>query len=228
MKTPRRIRWVVPVAILGVLVLSSNRASATSPSDTLREFFRQAVAVVDDPRTETHPQEALRKIRKMADTVFDVREAAPAALGPHWAVRSPAERDEFTLLFGHLLEQAYLNWVTSVIGGQRIHVRYEDEATHDAAALVKTTIQAKDGRSVSFDYRMTMRHGRWTIRDVIVDRVSLIENYRAQFKHVLATASYSTLIASMRAKTTDETVVSADLIESAAAAVGREVRSQGP
>ena len=227
MKTPRRTRWMVPVTILGVLVLSYSRASAISPSDTLREFFRQAVAVVDDPRTETHPQEALRTIRKMADTVFDVREAAPAALGPHWNARSLAEREEFTLLFGRLLEQAYLNWVTSLIGGQRIHIRYEDETTHDVAALVKTTIQAKDGRSVPFDYRMTMSQGRWTIRDVIVDRVSLIDNYRAQFKHLLATAPYSALIASMRAKTTDE-MVKANTIESAASAVGREGHSQAP
>src|SRR5713226_4618298 len=99
MKTPRRFRWMVPVAIFGILVFSWSRASAMSPSDTLREFFRQAVAVVDDPRTETHRQEALRKVRKMADTVFDVREAAPTALGPHWNARSPAEREEFTLLF---------------------------------------------------------------------------------------------------------------------------------
>src|SRR6266849_10381053 len=157
MKTPRRSRWVVPVAVLGILVLSCTRASAMSPTDTLREFFLQAVAVVDDPRTETHPQEALRKIRKMADTVFDVREAAPTALGPYWNARSPAEREEFTLLFRQLLEQAYLNWVTSLIGGQRVHIRYEDETTAGAAALIKTTIQAKDGRPVPFDYRMTMR-----------------------------------------------------------------------
>jgi phospholipid transport system substrate-binding protein len=218
---------MVPVAILGILVFSCSRASAMSPGDTLREFFRQAVAVVDDPRTETHPQEALRTIRKMADTVFDVREAAPAALGPHWAVRSPAEREEFTLLFGHLLEQAYLNWVTSLIAGQRIQIRYEGETTYGAAVVVRTTIQAKDGRSVPFDYRMMMSRGRWTIRDVIVDRVSLIDNYRAQFKRLLATAPYSALIASMRTKTSDETV-KARTIEPAASAVSREVRPQGP
>jgi phospholipid transport system substrate-binding protein len=228
MKTPRRSRWMVPVAILGILVCSCGRASAMSPSDTLREFFRQAVAVVDDPRTETHPQEALRKIRKIADTVFDVREAAPAALGPHWNARSPAEREEFSLLFRQLLEQAYLNLVTSLIGGQRIHIRYEDETTDGAAALVKTTIQAKDGRSVPFDYRMAVRQGRWTIRDVVVDRVSLIDNYRAQFKHVLATTPYSTLIASMRAKTSGDPVVSTRPAESATLAVGREGRSQSP
>jgi phospholipid transport system substrate-binding protein len=218
---------MVPVAILGILVFPCSRASAMSPGDTLRDFLRQAVAVVDDARTETHPQETLRKIRKMADTVFDVREAAPTALGPHWAVRSPAEREEFTLLFGHLLEQAYLKWVTSLIGGQRIQVTYEGEMTEGTVGVVRTTIQAKDGRSVPFDYRMVMSRGRWTIRDVIVDRVSLIDNYRAQFKRLLATAPYSALIASMRTKTTDETV-KVRTIEPAASAVGREVRPQGP
>jgi phospholipid transport system substrate-binding protein len=228
MKTPRRSRWMVAVAILGILVLSCTRASAMSPGDTLREFFRQAVAVVDDPRTEAHPEEALRKIRKMADTVFDVREAAPTALGPHWNARSPAEREEFTLLFGRLLEQAYLNVVTSLIGGRRINIRYEDETTDGTAALVKTTIQAKDGRSVPFEYRMTMRQGRWTIRDVIVERVSLIDNYRAQFKRVLASGPYSALVASMRAKTSNDTVVRAGTTDSATLAVGREGRSQAP
>jgi phospholipid transport system substrate-binding protein len=228
MKIPQRSRWLVPVAILGILLISCSRASALSPTDTLREFFRQAVTVVEDPRTETHPQEALRKIRKIADTVFDMREAAPAALGPHWNARSPAEREEFTRLFGHLLEQAYLKWITSLIGRQRIQIRYEDETRQGAAALVKTIIQAKDGRRVPFDYRMTMRQGRWTIRDVIVDGVSLIENYRAQFKHVLATAPYSALIASMRAKTTDDTAVSAGPTTAVKSAVRREVGSQGP
>jgi phospholipid transport system substrate-binding protein len=220
---------MVPVAILGILVFSCSRASAAmSPGDTLREFFRQAAAVVDDPRTQTHAQEALGKIRKMADAVFDVREAAPTALGPHWNARSPAEREEFTRLFGRLLEQAYVNLVTSMIGGRRIDIRYEDETTEGTTALVRTTIQAKDGRSVPFDYRMSMRQGRWTIRDVIVERVSLIDNYRAQFKHVLASAPYSALVASMRSKTSEDRVVRAGPPEPAPGAVGRESRSQAP
>jgi phospholipid transport system substrate-binding protein len=228
MKTPRGSRWIVPISVLGVLLFSSSRSSAASPSDTLREFLTQAIAVADDPRTETHPQEALRKIRQTADTIFDVREAAPAVLGPHWHARSPAERAEFTRVFGHLLEEAYLTWIKSLIGGHRIHITYEGETRNDAVAMVKTTIQAKGGRSVPFDYLMRMSHGRWTIRDVIVDRVSLIENYRAQFTHVLATTPYSALIASVRAKTTDDTVVRAGMIGPIASALGREVRSQAP
>ncbi len=55
---------------------------------------------------------------------------------------------------------------------------------------------------------------------------SLVDNYRAQFKDLFATASYSALIASKRAKTTDDTM-KVGTRESAACAVGREVPSQG-
>jgi len=219
---------MIPVAIAGILALSWSPASALSASDTMRDFFRQAVAVIEDPRTEAHPQEALRKIRAMADTLFDVREAAPAALGPHWAARSPAEQEEFTRLFGRLVEQAYFTWVASLIGGQRIQFKFGDETRHGTAALVKTTIQAKDGRSVPLDYRMSMRQGRWTVRDVVVDNVSLLDNYRAQFKYVLASAPYSTLIATMRAKTAEGVPVSAGTTRPETSAMGRDVWSQAP
>jgi phospholipid transport system substrate-binding protein len=219
---------MVSVAVLGILLLSGSRAWAMSPSDTLREFFQQAVAVIDDPRAETHPQEALSKIRKIANTVFDVREAAQMALGPHWAIRSAAEREEFILLFGQLVELAYLNWVTSLISGKGIYIQYEGEATHGAHSVVQTTIQAKDGRNVPFDYRMVRSHGKWTIRDVVVDGVSLIDNYRAQFKRVLATSPYSTLIASMRAKTSADAFVRGGAGMPTATVLGREGRSQAP
>ena len=55
----------------------------------------------------------------------------------------------------------------------------------------------------------------------------LIDNYRAQFKRVLATAPYSALVASIRAKTTDDTV-KAGTTEFAASTVSREGRSQAP
>ena len=228
MKTAGYSHWRILVALLAVLLWPPHQATAASPADTLREFFRQAIAVVDDPRTETHPQEALRKIRQLADRIFDVREAAPAALGPHWNARSPAEREEFTRLLGQLLEQAYLAWIKSLIGGRRIDIGYEGETMHGTDAVVRTTVQGRDGRRVPFDYRMSMTRGQWKIRDVLVDRVSIMDNYRAQFRRVLATASYAALIATMRARTTEQTDAKPELTIDATSAASRDSRPQAP
>ncbi len=56
-------------------------------------------------------------------------------------------------------------------------------------------IRAKDGTDVRFDYVMTKVGASWLVHDVVVDGVSLIENYRAQVAQVLRASSYAGLVA---------------------------------
>lgn len=86
-------------------------------------------------------------------------------------------------------------------GGVRI--AYRGESTDDAVATVRTTVGNRHGRSVPFDYRMIKRGARWAVRDVVVDGVSLVENYRAQFVKTIHDGSYQELILRMKAKAAD-------------------------
>jgi outer membrane protein OmpA-like peptidoglycan-associated protein len=217
MKTPRGVGWTVVVAVFVLLVFPVRLASATSATDALRDFFRDAIAVVEDPGIAADPAQALARVRQIADGIFDMREAAPAALGAHWSARSPAEREEFTRLFAGVLEQGYLTVMKALAGGQGLHVRYVDEVVQGGIALVKTTIQGRDGRAVPIDYRMALRQGRWRIHDVAVEHVSLIDNYRAQFRHVLASEPYAALVAMLRTKTIEAPAATASAIQPSAA-----------
>ncbi len=67
-------------------------------------------------------------------------------------------------------------------------------------ALVRTMVLAKDGTDVRFDYVMTKAGANWLVHDVVVDGVSLIENYRAQVAHVLRASSYAGLVARLRSE----------------------------
>jgi ABC-type transporter MlaC component len=61
-------------------------------------------------------------------------------------------------------------------------------------------IRARDGADVRFDYAMTKVGANWLVHDVVVDGVSLIENYRAQIAHVLRASSYAGLVARLRSE----------------------------
>jgi cell division septation protein DedD len=50
---------------------------------------------------------------------------------------------------------------------------------------------------------MHHRQGRWLVHDVLLDGVSLVENYRAQFQKVMQRSSYAELVTEMRARTAD-------------------------
>jgi phospholipid transport system substrate-binding protein len=195
---------LLPLVALALASLAGPAAWAGSPSETLRDLFAAANRIVLDPATAERPMERLRELRKLVNDAFDFRGAAELALGSEWQARTPAEQQEFVRLFADLLERAYLYRVAaqaSVSGGVR--VSYLGESVERDLATVETAVERKDGGEVRLDYRMAQRGERWLVRDVAVEGVSIVANYRAQFQRVIQGASYPKLVSQMRAKTGD-------------------------
>jgi hypothetical protein len=84
---------------------------------------------------------------------------------------------------------------------------WRGESRAGEEARVMTVVESRDGRKITVEYHMTERRGRWLVRDVVVDGVSTIENYRSQFKRLLRQGSYAALVAQLRAKLGEETLM---------------------
>jgi hypothetical protein len=69
-----------------------------------------------------------------------------------------------------------------------------EDITGERTATVRTRVQAKDSRDVRIDYLMTRPDREWLVHDIVIDGVSLVENYRAQFARVLRASSYAELV----------------------------------
>lgn len=185
-----------------VLVLSlSSPAWAGTPREALQGIFAEATRLLSDPATEERPLDRLIAVETLAADAFDFRGAAELALGRRWSGLSTTQRDEFTLLFGNLLGRSILFRAMSrarLEGG--VGVQVLGEAFKGKEAMVRTAISGADRQGSHVDYRMIERDGRWKVRDLVVDGVSMAANYRAQLDRVLETVSVSDLLARMRAK----------------------------
>jgi len=184
------VSWVVPP-----------RAEAGAPTDTMRDFFAAVNVVLADPRTEDQPVEKLRAIRRHVDEVFDFREAAILALGREWSARTALEQNEFVALFADLLERSFVWRVAgkaALGGGVKVH--YVGETMDGDVATVDTAVAARDGSDLKLEYRMVRRADRWVVRDVVMDGVSTMENYHAQFQRVVRDSSWRDLLGQLRAK----------------------------
>src|SRR5262249_3308651 len=84
-----------------------------------------------------------------------------------------------------------------------VSVQYVGESVDGQSAVVSTTVLTRSGGEMPVDYSMVQGQGRWLVRDVIIEGVSLIANYRAQFARVIRASSYAALIAKMRGDTDD-------------------------
>jgi phospholipid transport system substrate-binding protein len=195
------------VAVVCV-VTAATPVSAGAATDRLREFFGSVNAVLNDPAIHSEPLEKVARIKRLVTEIADVRGAATAVLDREWEARTPAERDEFTRMFAELLERGLVarlagtvNPVKGMVMSWRGETRVGDEFR------VMTVVESRDGRKINVEYRMIERRGRWLVRDVNLDGISTIDNYRSQFKRLLRQGSYAGLVAQLRSKLGEETLM---------------------
>ena len=193
-------RLLVPAGFLVGVLFICPAAQAASPTEQLRGFFSAATRILD-PETGEDLEARLAAIRVIVKEIVDVPAAAQLSLGPSWNARTATERDEFVGLFAELLERALIGGIAGRIRlPDGIQVSYVGESVDGAAATVWTTLLSKRGLDLPFTYRMIERAGRWAIRDVVIDGVSVAANYRAQFFRVMQSSSYQELVRQMRAR----------------------------
>jgi phospholipid transport system substrate-binding protein len=172
-------------------------AMAGAPTEQLKQRVDEVVRVLSDPSLKGKTDQRRARVRKISEGVFDYQDTARRSLAQHWNDRTPEEQKEFVQLFADLLERAYFSKIDHYQGEK---VKYGAETIDGDEGLVKTTIVTNSGTDVPVDYRMHLVNGRWLVYDVVIEGVSLVSNYRAQFNKIIRTESYQALVKKLRAK----------------------------
>ena len=123
---------------------------------------------------------------------------ARRSLGSEWRRRNLEEQKEFVKLFTDLLKRSYLEQIESYSGEK---IQYLKELEGDNYAEVATKIIDNKGQEYSVNYRLHKVNEDWKVYDVVIEDISLVNNYRSQFNRVLAKSSYEELVNTMKGKT---------------------------
>jgi phospholipid transport system substrate-binding protein len=186
--------------ILGLLgFFQAAAANAGAPSEQLRNTVDQVLVILQDPalKPETQKNERREQLRRVIFARFDFSEMARRSLGPEWRRRSPAEQQEFTNLFTDLLQESYIGTIESYSGEK---VSYGRETQDQDNAEVQTTLMTKGDATYSINYRLRLLGKDWKVYDVVVENISLVNNYRSQFNRVISKSSYDELVRTMKEK----------------------------
>ena len=193
-------RRIAQLAAIGLFVLCLAPGAGAGPAtDRLKPEIDRVIATLDDPalRGDSKAQQRRQTLRGITDGVFDWAEMSRRALGRHWSARTPAEQQEFVGLFRDLLERAYVSKIERYSGEP---IAFVGEAVDGDLATVRTRITTKQGQDVPIDYRLTRQGDRWLVYDLLIENVSLINNYRTQFDGIIRTSSYEELVRRLKAR----------------------------
>jgi phospholipid transport system substrate-binding protein len=203
MKISRTRKFILSIALATLLALSAANAIAESPTDQVKATIDQVITVLSDPKLRGVNRRAERQklLRELIHARFDFQEMAKRSLGAQWRRRTPDEQRQFVILFRDLLEKAYLGRIESY-GNERFV--YINEKIDEPYAEVASAIGTNTNEEFSIRYRLLRAGEQWKIYDVIVEDISLVNNYRAQFNRILSQSPYEELIRRMKSKLSDK------------------------
>jgi len=197
-ETARRILSRQGMRRIGALFLlallsAPEPALAGEPTDQIRGAIDRGIAILQRPdlKAKEKREERREALRKELFPYFHFEEMAKRSLGVHWKDRTPREREEFTRLFRDLLENAYVGKIEGYKGEK---ILYRKESVDLPYAEVNTVIVTLQGDDIPVDYRVLKDGARWRIYDIVIEGVSLVNNYRSQFAGILQKSSYPELV----------------------------------
>jgi len=191
----------VPVIVLILLPiwLTPGSAAGGVPTDQIKSTVDKALVVLRDPRFKptAKTKERRAQLKQILFTRFDFTEMAKRSLGANWRRRTAKEQEEFVRLFTDLLERAYADTIESY-GDEKIV--YVGERLDGDFADVNSKVFTAKGEEFSLNYRAHFVGGEWRVYDVVVENISMVNNYRAQFNRVIANSSFEELVRRLKDK----------------------------
>lgn len=190
---------VAVVLLLFFVVAAPCSSSAGAPTDQIRASVDKVLAILNNPQLKSPAKAKERRdqLRQVISSRFDFTEMARRSLGAQWRRLSPKEQQEFVRLFTDLLERAYIDRIESYSDEKFAYVRENLDRNY---AEVQSRIITGKGEEFSLNYKTVFANGEWKVYDVVVENISLVNNYRSQFNRIIANSSYEELVRRMKEK----------------------------
>ena len=194
-------RWVCAgFAILLLISSPAAGAESLSPLETLKGPIDKIVTMLNDPSYHDpgKKEEQRNKIWEVARPLFDFNELSRRTLGQDWERFSEKEKERFTEVFSEFLGNTYIDKIQGEYHNEKIV--FVTELVRGPVALARTKL-LRESLEIPIDYRMKQVDGNWKVYDVLVENgVSLVQNYRVQFKSILQKNTPADLIQRLEKK----------------------------
>ena len=169
------------------------------PLDTVKANVNSVIEAMRDPKLkgETGKKAKEQKIVNIADKMFDFVELSKRTLGLNWNKFTPEQRKEFVELYKTILKDAYVDKITAYTDEQ---VNFIKETPLSETTIEVQSVVITKSAQVPINYRVIKKDNEWKVYDVVIEGVSLIGNYRTQFREILGNNPPATLIDTLRKK----------------------------
>ena len=185
-----------------------SHAAPFSPLSTPRERVEIASANImkllaskEFKNSQTKAQ-AIEKLEVEVMNLFDFEAFSVRTIGPNWKKFSPAQKVAFKDAFTELLRNTYIDTLDSYDGQKLVYTG--ETFSKDKKKVEVKTLFKNGANAYPVNFRMLISSGEWFVYDVIIEGISMIKNYREQFRGILASSTPEELIKRIKVKATEK------------------------
>ena len=186
--------FLYPIVFLVVNPLFSD-ASAKEPDIFLKDSVSEVSAFISENKAQLDKDDKFLR-QKMNDLVIpklDILLMSRIVLGKkNWNSITVDDRDRFMGAFKSLMVRTYMKSLTAFEGEKIKFLPYTPGKRPDIAK-VKSIYMLSEGE-IPVSYRLKRTNDKWRVYDIVIDGISLLRNYRSDFKSHVSEKGINSLI----------------------------------
>lgn len=181
-------------ALLLLVVVVPASAADMSPTDRVRSAVTDILKVLKNENLNRDQRWA--EVGRVVDSGFDFRSMSQSILATNWRTATVEEKRQFVEFFSQYLEATYREKIEAYTN-QRID--YVNESIRGDRAVVDTLILT-DSTQIPVTYKLKLNEDGWFAYDVVIEGVSLVNNYRSTFAAIIKSEGMGGLLTDLEGR----------------------------
>ncbi len=194
------MKTVLLAALLSVAVPAA--AAASEPRAVIQSTADKVLVILGDKQASQ--KDRVLRLEKIAEDHFDFDVISRLVLARNWKKLTDPQRVEFMREFKSYMSRNYGNRIDGYTNESVDVYGERDEPRGDVTVL--TRIVGGRGNGAEVQYRLRNRNGEWKVIDIVVEGISFVSSYRAQFKELWSRGGADNLLRNLREKNETEPV----------------------
>ncbi|KAB7623830.1 phospholipid-binding protein MlaC [Alkalilimnicola sp. S0819] len=195
----KRVFWLLLSLLLAA---APAQAQETAPDALVRDTAERMLEVLRERRGELdeRPQMVFDLVEEIVLPHFDFELMSRYVLARNWRGASDEQRSRFVEEFRHLLVRTYATSLAEYSGQRIEYLPLRGDPARGRVTVSTVIKQNGGGPDIPVDYNLRRTESGWKVFDVIIEGLSLVQNYRGSFASAIRRQGLDGLIDDLAAR----------------------------
>lgn len=188
-------RTITKIFLVVFISLAGQITSAATPTESLQITVGGLTNIMANK--DLSREEKRNQFIEILDQSMDYRASSQRIMAQQWGKTSDGDKQKFMELFSQIIVNTYFTLLEEYDGEV---VEYGRERIQRERYAIVDTQVFTGGKKIPVRYRLIVRGESWKIYDLVIEGVSLIQNYKDSYAPLIRRGGVTELFASLEAE----------------------------